>query len=201
MQSVHQVIHSQVKYFNMKTISSIFLALCLVCVTVAEIEDIKLDASGWIEYNLTPRIVGGEDAIEGQFPYQVSLRSKLTRQHFCGGSLLTNRFILTAAHCSQGLHANPRYVYAVVGAYRRSVGGVAVKLDRIIPHDEFTMYGIRNDVSLLHTAQEIVFTNLIQPIGLPTQNTPANLDVVLSGWGRTEVSLFRRLYDCFNLYL
>lgn len=174
----------------MKTVNFFFLALCAVCALADLNSPNGLELAEEFGFDLTPRIVGGDDAEEGQFPYQVSLRTKLSKQHFCGGSILSSRFILTAAHCTQGVNGKPEYVYAVVGALRRLSGGVVVKLDTITPHENYDQRKFHNDISLLRTADEIVFSNTIQPIALPAQNLPeeGNAEVLLSGWGRTSVS-------------
>lgn len=104
--------------------------------------------------------------------------------HFCGASILSNRFILTAAHCCQRDNADPSNVYALVGAYRQTNGGVTVELDTITPHKQFSLQQLINDIALIRTAEEITFTNLIQPIALPTSPIKATERVVLSGWGK-----------------
>lgn len=48
---------------------------------------------------LNNRIVGGEDAVPGFWPWQVSLHFDLVGQHICGGTLINNQWVLTAAHC------------------------------------------------------------------------------------------------------
>merc|ERR1711976_36075 len=49
------------------------------------------------------RIVGGEDALPGEFPHQVSMQHNnifwFGSSHFCGGSVLNENFVATAAHC------------------------------------------------------------------------------------------------------
>lgn len=121
---------------------------------------------------------------------KVSLRGVVLRSHFCGATILTNRFLLTAAHCTTGLHWYPTLVVAVVGAVRRHFDGVTYRLDKIMRHEDFSMATISNDISLLRTAEMITFTDNIQPIALPTVDDAGNTAVVLSGWGKTSVYNF-----------
>lgn len=43
------------------------------------------------------RVVGGHEAVSKQFPHQISLRRD--HSHICGGSIISSRYVLTAAHC------------------------------------------------------------------------------------------------------
>ena len=54
----------------------------------------------------TKRVVGGKDASFGKWPWQVLIEEAswlgLNSQIKCGGVLINNRFVLTAAHCQPG---------------------------------------------------------------------------------------------------
>lgn len=80
-------------------------------------------------------------------------------------------------------------MFAVVGALRQSSGGVTVELDTITAHKGFNYTSVRYDVAVIRTATEIIFTDLIQPIALPTVDLPDDRprQVILSGWGRHRV--------------
>ncbi|CAH0600780.1 unnamed protein product [Chrysodeixis includens] len=127
------------------------------------------------------RIVGGVDAPEGRIPYQASLRSWYN-SHFCGGSVINNRWILTAAHCTAG---QSKYGMSVVlGTINRLSGGVKYSVDRIIIHKKYDSSSIKNDISLIKVDKEIQFNDLVQPIQLPDADTGEGVELLLSGWGR-----------------
>lgn len=137
------------------------------------------------------RIVGGEDADPGQFPHQVSLRQRRKKGHFCGGSIISERFLLTAAHCNQGPLADAKNFYAVLGATELRNGGVLYDLEAVYPHPGFHIHHLENDISVLRTAKTIEFTDHISPIQLPFEHPPVEgkHPTFVSGWGKTSVSL------------
>lgn len=65
--------------------------------------------------------MNGRDALEGEFPYQISLRQMPFNWHFCGGSIISNRFVLTAAHCLES--ETETSVLIVAGSVKIDSGG------------------------------------------------------------------------------
>lgn len=159
----------------MKVIHFSVLAICAV-LTVAESK----------QFQLKPRIVGGHLAKNGQFTYQVSLRKTKSKSHHCGASIISDRFLLTAAHCVQFEYSKPESLYAVVGTVLPSKNGAKYALDRIVLHESFDPNTVFNDIALLRTVKKITFNNFVQPISLPTKNTPGDVEAYISGWGVTK---------------
>ena len=138
-------------------------------------------------------IGGGQNAAPGQFPYIVSLRERLksnTDKHICGGSILSDQHILTAAHCLQGSHSNIENIFVVVGAIRRQGDGIPMKIAKISIHPDFGDLPKRNDIAMLYTVEKIKFTTHIKPIALPESNFVQNsaVPVLVSGFGDISVS-------------
>lgn len=132
------------------------------------------------------RIIGGNEARRGQFPYQVSLRRN--RLHSCGGAIIAERFVLTAAHCTQTTPAN---VQVSVGAHSRFDNHTLHAVSRIVNHPRYNSSTIENDISLVQTTQRIVYGRFVRPIGLPTRNLldENGIRLTISGWGQYRVSV------------
>lgn len=173
---------------------------CVVC--VAANAKYTFDLANKNGLILTPRIVGGENAVEGQFPYQVSIRDRFSHRHFCGGAILNSRFILTAGHCTRGTYTNPIQMFVIVGVIGRDAKGTVYDVQGVTPHPEFNISKFDNDISLLRTKQKMVFTDFVQPIALPTQSIPKGVRVVVTGWGQTSVKeIFFSIFLYFKKFI
>lgn len=131
------------------------------------------------------RIVGGSNAVLGRFPYQVSLRN-IANEHFCGGSIINSRWILSAAHCTIWREQNSVLVW--VGTVQLNSGGVSHTSSRIVNHPSYEGHSLSNDVSLVQTASVIAFTANVQAIALGSAQVGGGVSAVVTGWGATESS-------------
>ncbi|KAG7209472.1 hypothetical protein KM043_015559 [Ampulex compressa] len=129
----------------------------------------------------SPRIVGGTDAPDGKYPYQVSLQSY--GQHFCGGSIISKRYILTAAHCIVSKRVMD--VTVVAGTNYLNMPGASYAVESLLPHSGYNSIDAANDIGLIRVANDIRFTEKVQPIRYALKNdVKAGAPAVITGWGR-----------------
>lgn len=180
---------------NMKRVNIVLLAIYTI-IASAESKNNELVRSKTVS-RIEPLVIGGQNATKGQFPYQASLRLKINLQHFCGASIISDRFLLTAAHCVDDT-SSPDLLVAVIGALHVSHGGIVMNIDKLKQHERWDVNRLINDIALLRTAKKIAFCENIQPIALPSQNLPSEgfTPVLLSGWG--EIS--NNVSESFNFY-
>uniref|UniRef100_A0A8D0H490 chymotrypsin n=1 Tax=Sphenodon punctatus TaxID=8508 RepID=A0A8D0H490_SPHPU len=138
-----------------------WLLSCLVLISVSQgcgVPAIHPVLSGYA------RIVNGEEAVSGSWPWQVSLQDS-TGFHYCGGSLISEDWVVTAAHCG-------------------------VSISSPLPHQNptFNMLTLKNDITLLKLGTPARLTARVSPVCLPeaSDDFPGGLTCVTTGWGLTN---------------
>lgn len=135
----------------------------------------------------TKRIVGGSSAVEGQWPWQVIIKESkffgTLTDYKCGGALISDRFVLTAAHCRPSYVA---HLVVVLGQYTRVQKNTAtVGVKRMIVHRDFNRTNFHNDIALLELRRAVQLSDKISPICLPdSEDRFVGEDGFVSGWGR-----------------
>ncbi len=135
------------------------------------------------------RVVNGKPSAEGAWPWMVALLNSEdpedTSAHFCGGSLIGPRHILTAAHCVSG--SSPELIQVLIGARElRFEKGDRHDIIGIRVHKQYNAATTTNDLAILELANPV--SN--QPINLALKADAAlyqsGQDATIIGWGMTS---------------
>ncbi|XP_043068692.1 serine protease 1-like [Drosophila bipectinata] len=134
------------------------------------------------------RITNGENAVADQFPYQVGLSFSASKgSWWCGGSIIANNFVLTAAHCTSGASSVVIYYGATVRTSPKFTQ--TVSSSDFIQHASYNSVVLRNDISLIKTPA-VTFSSSVNKISLPaiasSYSTYVGQTAVASGWGLTS---------------
>ncbi|XP_073836508.1 serine protease 3-like [Musca autumnalis] len=167
----------------------VVLACALACASAASIFDTPVVPRDLVvEDAIEGRITNGKTASSGQFPYQVGLSLKTSSGSFwCGGSLIGNTWVLTAAHCTDGVTSATVYL----GSTTRTVADVThtVSSSAIHQHTGYKSSTLANDISLIKIPSTS-YTSKIKAIKLPavasSYSTYSGSYAIASGWGRTS---------------
>ena len=136
--------------------------------------------------NGTVKIVGGNTAPQGQQRWITSIQSN--QQHFCGGAVVGNRWVLTAAHCMVGESADDPSLSVWVGGNNLNLPGQGFRRDvvKIVTHSQYNDTTLVNDIALLKLGSPLpdAIPRVLIPTSAVMNGTAApNQPVTVSGWG------------------
>lgn len=146
------------------------------------------------------RVVGGTNAQPGAWPWMAALGYRASGfdltmgpKFLCGGTLITIRHVLTAAHCIQ----NSLY-FVRLGAYDITssrlpdgVNSVDIYIEKMTVHEKYDEKTIQNDIALIRMLENAPRSEMIKPICLPVEETLRLRDWTyyspfVAGWGTTS---------------
>lgn len=151
------------------------------------------------------RIINGQTAKQNQFPYQAAIYidTALT-QAFCGGTLITDRYVLTSAHCLERFIIIIIYMYLLLFKKNCRALEVVVVLGALnltdqnepqhisisstfILHEDYDYYEKINDIALIQLDKAVSFADNIQAISWASNDDLyVNSEGIASGWGKTN---------------
>ncbi|XP_069044346.1 serine protease 27-like [Lepisosteus oculatus] len=135
-------------------------------------------------------IVGGQDAEEGEWPWQVYIQIQVNHNDatFCGGSLISEQWVLTAAHCFKPPFLL-KHSFVRLGAYKLkqpTKHEVKTIIKKVILHEQYEKAADGFDIALVQLDSEVCLSFYIIPVQLAEPNDVFTEDTEcwVTGWGR-----------------
>ncbi|XP_066944472.1 trypsin-like [Macrobrachium rosenbergii] len=136
------------------------------------------------------RIVGGQETAVNEWPWQVGLRYLKSNDLFCGGALINEQWLVTAAHCAEPFKVGD--ISAVLGEHNQYQNSDTpyedeITIDRIIMHESYDSNTVDNDIALMRLSVPVTFNDGVRPICLPFKYASKNFTGTtgtVTGWGQ-----------------
>uniref|UniRef100_A0A7M5V6T6 Peptidase S1 domain-containing protein n=1 Tax=Clytia hemisphaerica TaxID=252671 RepID=A0A7M5V6T6_9CNID len=136
--------------------------------------------------DMIQRIVGGVDANEGDLPWQAAMRSRNSGKPFCGATLISKKWAVSAAHCQ--IRAGQQIVLGAHNFRQATEASRQIRtVRRAINHQGYNDRTMTNDIALVELSQEVEFDEFVKPACVldSSKQLAAETPVVISGWGTT----------------
>ncbi|XP_075380181.1 granzyme M [Mycteria americana] len=144
-----------------------------------------LPLAGLAQGRLQPSVIGGQEAKPHSRPYMASIQ--FGGVHACGGALLHERWVLTAAHCfCRGAAGTRAAGTVVVGLHSLRERGAATQtfpIQAVCPHPGYDRRTMANDVLLLQLEGTVTLSRTRRLIKLLGREPVAGAACSLAGWG------------------
>lgn len=131
------------------------------------------------------RVIAGQNAVRGSWPWQILML--FNGSPGCGGAIISNRWIVTAAHC----------------IYRKPSSGIQIRVgehdmfssegseenyqaERVVMHSQYNPRTLDNDIALIKVKKPIQFNKYVQPVCLPSKEFSAGTNCYITGWGKIQ---------------
>lgn len=136
-------------------------------------------------------VIGGQNSAFGSHPWQAALLLKGKRSYsYCGGSLISSQWIITAAHCISRSTVEDTLIRLGdwnIKTEQEYYTHEDFEIEEIQVHREYQTTNLRNDIALIKLSRTVVFKNHVQPICLPEKNKLYNGErMIATGWGLTS---------------
>uniref|UniRef100_A0A1A9W2J2 Peptidase S1 domain-containing protein n=1 Tax=Glossina brevipalpis TaxID=37001 RepID=A0A1A9W2J2_9MUSC len=138
-------------------------------------------ASPLADEHIAGRIVNGNETTIEARPYQVSLQQIGNGRRFCGGSIIGEDIVVTAAHCLQGVKASDLQIR--LGSTYYNKGGILMGVKALKYHEKFNPKLVMYDIGILKLDEPVKESSTVRYIELTKEVPKTGTPAVVSGWG------------------